>query len=90
MASKKEKQIIQKIKVLITQNFEDPETAFSYFDKDGDGKLQRSEVEKLLKDASVSGFIRSIVATKLIEKFDDSKDENIAWDEFKDAVKDIV
>ncbi len=90
MGSKKEKEIINKIRVLITQSFNNPEEAFDFFDKDKDGHLSKSEVEKLLQEASISGFIRKIVATKLIEKFDGSKDEFIAWDEFKDAVKDIA
>ena len=90
MASKKEKEILNKIKIVLTQHFDSPESAFKFFDKNGDGELNKDEVKSLLKKAKVGGFIRSIVANKLIEKFDDSENELIAWTEFKEAVKDIV
>ncbi len=90
MASKKEKEILNKIKIVLTQHFDSPELAFNFFDKNADGELDKNEIKDLLKKAKVGGFIRSIVAKKLIEKFDDSENETIAWTEFKDAVKDIV
>lgn len=90
MASKKEKQILKKIKILLTQEFESPEKAFEFFDKNHDGDLSRKEVKELLKKAKVSKFIRGIVSTKLIEKFDESSDERIEWGEFKGAIKDIA
>lgn len=90
MASKKEKEILKKIKILLTQQFDNPEEAFSFFDKNGDKLLNRNEVKALLKSAKVSSFIRGIVSKKLIEKFDDSSDEEISWKEFKSAVKDIA
>ena len=90
MASKKEKQILSKIKILLTQQFENPQEAFEFFDKNEDGNLSRSEVKELLKQAKVSKFIRGVVSTKLIEKFDESSDERIEWPEFKQAVKDIT
>jgi len=90
MASKKEKEILSKIKILLTQEFDNPEDAFNFFDKNNDGDLVRSEVKSLLKKAKVGKFIRGIVSSKLIEKFDESDDERIAWKEFKSAIKDIA
>lgn len=90
MASKKEKQILSKIKILLTQQFDNPQEAFEFFDKNEDGNLSRKEVKELLKKAKVSKFIRGVVSTKLIEKFDESSDERIEWQEFKGAVKDIA
>ena len=81
--------ILNKIQILITNHFETPEEAFAFFDKDGDGKLKRSEVIKLLKEAEISGFIRGIVASKLVEGYDVSRDDLIGWDEFKAAVDEI-
>lgn len=81
--------ILNKIQILITNHFDTPEEAFSFFDKDGDGKLKRSEVIKLLKEAEISGFIRGIVASKLVAGYDVSGDELIGWDEFKAAVDEI-
>lgn len=90
MASAKEKEILDKIKIVLTQKFDNPEAAFSFFDKNGDGTLNKGEIEKLLKEAEVSGFIRGIVASKLIEKFDGSDDQNIGWEEFETAISGMV
>ncbi|WP_339628198.1 hypothetical protein [uncultured Maribacter sp.] len=38
---------------------------------------------KLLKEAEISGFIRGIVSSKLIEGYDKNPDELIDWEEFK-------
>lgn len=90
MAGKKEKKIINKIRILLTQHFENPEDAFKFFDKNQDGSLSKNEVKALLKQAEIGGFLRGIVAGKLMEKFDESDDDKIIWSEFKSAVKDIV
>lgn len=81
--------ILNKVQILITNQFDSPENAFSFFDKDRDGKLKKSEIVKLLKEAEVSGFIRGIVASKLIEGYDKDGDGLIDWDEFKTAVDKI-
>ncbi len=90
MATSKEQEILDKIKIVLTQQFEDPQQAFNFFDKDGDGTLNKKEIEALLKKAEVSGFIRGLVANKLISKFDESNDENIGWEEFEAAVSGLV
>jgi len=88
MPSKEE--ILGKIKILITQSFATPEEAFNFFDKDDDARLNRNEIKALLKDARVSGFIRSLVAGKLLDEFDGSDDEQIGWEEFEAAVASMV
>ena len=90
MASSKEKEILKKIRILLTQSFDDPKDAFTFFDKNKDGVLNKKEVKELLKQAKISGFIRGFVSKKLIEKFDNSKDKTIGWKEFRSAVKEIV
>jgi len=86
--SRKEK-ILNKIQILITNHFNTPEAAFNFFDKNGNGKLSKKEIVKLLKEAEISGFIRGIVASKLIEGYDKNKDELIDWIEFKAAIDEI-
>ena len=81
--------ILNKIQILITNHFSTPEKAFAFFDKDGDGKLDKREIVKLLKEAEISGFIRGIVSSKLIEGYDKDDDGLIDWEEFKFAIDEI-
>ncbi|ASO08283.1 hypothetical protein GQ41_0501 [Arenibacter algicola] len=81
--------ILDKIQILITNKFETPEEAYNFFDGDGDGKLKKSEIVELLKKAEISGFLRGIVSSKLIEGYDKSGDELIDWEEFKEAISKI-
>ena len=86
--STKEK-ILNKIQILITNHYNTPEAAFAFFDEDGDGKLSKDEILKLLKKAEISGFIRGIVSSKLIEGYDKDGDGFINWEEFKLAINEI-
>lgn len=81
--------ILNKIQILITTHFETPEQAFAFFDKDGDGKLSKAEIVKLLKQAEISGFVRGMISRKLIEGYDKDGDELINWEEFKLAIDEI-
>lgn len=81
--------ILSKIQILITNHFDTPEAAFKFFDKNSDGKLNRTELVQLLKEAEIKNFIRGIVARKLIEGYDVSGDEFVDWQEFKAAVDKI-
>ena len=82
--------ILNKLQILITNHFNSPEAAFAYFDKDGNQQLTKGEIVDMLKEAEISGFIRGIVANKLIEGYDKSRDEAVDWQEFKAAVDEIV
>lgn len=84
-----EEAILNKIQILITNHFDTPEEAFSFFDADGSGKLKKKEIVTLLKQAEISGFIRGLVGSKLIEGYDKSDDDEIDWQEFKAAVDKI-
>ena len=84
-----EESILNKIQILITNHFQTPEMAFNFFDKDNDQKLTKAEIVKLLKDAEISGFIRGIVSSKLIEGYDNNGDDLIDWEEFKKAISKI-
>ncbi|MBU2929005.1 EF-hand domain-containing protein [Winogradskyella psychrotolerans] len=81
--------ILNRIQILITNHFKTPEDAFKFFDKDGDGKLNKAEIVKLLKEAEITGFIRGMVSSKLIEGYDKDGDDLINWKEFKSAIDEI-
>ncbi|WP_298760068.1 EF-hand domain-containing protein [uncultured Psychroserpens sp.] len=87
MASKKK--ILKKIQIVITNHFDSPEDAFNFFDKSGNGTLSKKEIVALLKQAEISGFIRGIVSSKLIEGYDKDGDGQVNWKEFKYAVDEI-
>ncbi|WP_369999812.1 EF-hand domain-containing protein [Winogradskyella sp.] len=82
-------QILNKIQILITNHFNTPEEAFAFFDKNGDGKLTKGEIKDLLKQAEISGFLRGVVSSKLIEGYDKDGDGLINWEEFKFAINEI-
>ena len=88
MAGKKE--ILRKIRILITQKFDSPEDAFQFFDKKGSGSLGRSELRELIKDAQVNRFISGMVADKMIDGLDGDGDRRLNWNEFKRATKDLL
>ncbi|EAQ40192.1 EF-hand domain-containing protein [Dokdonia sp. MED134] len=81
--------ILNKLQILITQEFDSPEQAFAFFDKDGNGTLSKSEIKTLLKKAEISGFIRSIVANALIDGYSKDGNDNVSWEEFKAALDEI-
>ena len=81
--------ILNKIQILITNHYPTPEEAFAFFDEDGDGVLSKKEIVRLLKDAEISGFIRGMVSSKLIEGYDKDGDDVINWEEFKSAIDEI-
>ncbi len=43
----------------------------------------------LLKRAEVSGFLRGLVATKLVEGYSKDGDDEISWEEFQRALDEI-
>lgn len=81
--------ILNKLQILITQDFNSPEKAFAFFDENGDGTLSKDEIKELLKKAEISGFIRSAVASALISGYSKDGNETISWKEFKAALDDI-
>ncbi|KGL58969.1 EF-hand domain-containing protein [Polaribacter sp. Hel1_85] len=81
--------ILRKIRILITNQFDSPEEAFSFFDSDNDGRLKKSEIKKLLRGAEINGFLRGVVANELLKGYDKSSDDTISWEEFKVAIEEL-
>ena len=81
--------ILNKIQILISNSFKTPEEAFAFFDNDKDGKLSKKEISELLKNAEISGLIRGLVTSKLIEGYDKDGDSLVNWKEFKAAIDEI-
>lgn len=81
--------ILNKIQILISNNFQTPEEAFAFFDNDKDGKLTKREISELLRKAEISGLIRGLVTTKLIEGYYKVGDGLVDWNEFKSASDEI-
>ena len=88
MASKRE--ILDKIRILITQKFKTPKEAFNFFDKNKDGYLNKKELKKLVKNAKINRLISGIVASKMIDGLDADKNKKFDWLEFKAAVDSLV
>ena len=81
--------ILRDIHNLLTEKFNSPEEAFTFFDKDKDGCLNKDEVKSLLKEAGVGGLIRGLVANEMIKGYDKSGDETINFEEFKVAIAEL-
>jgi len=86
----KKKDILNKIKVLITQSFEKPEDAFAFFDKNADGKIEKDELKKLIRAAEVSRFISGMAAKQMLKGLDGDMDEKLNWNEFKKGVNELL
>lgn len=78
-----EQELMEKIKIMIVRRFDSPQDAFNFFDKDHNKGLNKIELTALLKEAGVSGFIRSLAATKIIHTLDRNKDGLLQWEELE-------
>jgi len=88
MASKKK--ILKKIKILLSQQFDTPEAAMQFFDKNANGNLEVKEIKKLVRDAGVSRFISGMVANKIVDGLDKNDDDKLNWNEFKKATDTLL
>lgn len=77
---------LRKIRILITNQFDTPEEALSFFDSDYHGRLKKCELKRVLRDAEVNGFLSKVVANELLHGYNDFSDETINWEEFKAAI----
>ncbi len=87
MSSKKE--VLNKIKILLSRRFKTDKEAFKFFEKNSNLYLDKSEVAALLKEAGVSRWITSLAAGQIIAKFDKDGNKELDWQEFKGAIKEL-
>merc|ERR1740130_1373114 len=57
-------------------------SAFRFFDRDGNGKISRSEISQVLNDGDVSEFMDAQVIADVMKEFDTNGDGEIDFDEF--------
>lgn len=88
MARKRD--ILKKIRILLSQNFDTPHDAFQFFDKNQSGTLNRLELKNMLKAAEISGFLTGLVARRLITDLDQDGDGEVSWQEFRVEVKKLM
>lgn len=81
--------LIRKIRILITNQFDTPEEALEFFDSKSDGRCRKSEIKKILRLAAETGFIKGIVAQEILKGYDKPSDETINWEELKALISDL-
>ena len=84
------KEILKKVRILITQHFNDPLDAFNFFDKNSDGYLEKGELKKLIQKAEVNKFLSGIVARKMLDGLDQDENQKFDWREFRKAVNKLL
>lgn len=88
MATEQEK-LIAGIKAYLTQNFGEAsddtmQKLFNRYDSDHDGKIDKSELTRLLKDVDIGNtFTRGAWVRGILDKLDSDADKAISWDEFQ-------
>ena len=76
----------------LQQNFGDKseesmKKLFGRYDKDGDGRIDKPELTKLLTDIDIGNRLtRGTWAKGIIDRLDANLDSTISWEEFRDVV----
>jgi Ca2+-binding EF-hand superfamily protein len=91
--SKEQKELVDKVQVLLKKKFGDSSMGnmrklFDEYDRNRDGKIDSSDLEKLLKDADIGNSLtRGMWVKGIFEKMDTNRDKFIDWNEFSKAVE---
>lgn len=88
-----QQELIEKIEALLQKKYgatdeDSMKKLFLAYDANNDGKIDKDELMRLLKDADVGNtFTRGAWVKGVIEQLDKNADKAISWDEFKAATK---
>jgi Ca2+-binding EF-hand superfamily protein len=91
--SGEQEQLVEKIEALLQKKYGGTDEAsmkklFDAYDFNKDGKIDKSELHQLLKEANIGNTLtRGAWVTGIMEKLDQNADKAISWDEFKVATK---
>jgi len=88
MARKKD--ILRKIRILMTQQFDSPQAAFDFFNKKKDAGLSRSEIKEMLKSADINKFLSGPVSRVMLKDLDKNNDDLVSWKEFRRSIRDLM
>jgi Ca2+-binding EF-hand superfamily protein len=87
-----QEELVAAIQNYLQQNFGDTSEAsmkklFGQYDKDGDGRIDKPELTKLLADIDIGNRLtRGTWAKGIIDRLDANLDSTISWEEFRDVV----
>jgi len=87
-----QEELVSAIENYLQQNFGDTSEAsmkklFQRYDRDGDNRIDKAELSKLLSDIDIGNRLtRGAWAKGIIERLDANLDSTISWEEFHDVV----
>jgi len=83
------RELEEKLLALVGNRFHgDRRAAFLHYDADGDGRVNKDELKRMLSDAEIgNGLTRWAWANGIIEELDKTGDGMISWDEFTSALE---
>ena len=91
--SGEQEQLVSKIEALLTKNYGSTDEGsmkklFDAYDANADGRIDKSELAQLLKDADIGNSLtRGAWVKGIMEKLDLNADTAISWDEFRVATQ---
>ncbi|MDQ3368502.1 MAG: EF-hand domain-containing protein [Myxococcota bacterium] len=89
-----QQQLVAAIGDYLEKNFNDRTRSgmrllFDRYDADHDGKIDKQELGRLLKDLDIGNtFTRSAWVRGIMEQLDTNADKSISWEEFQDVAGD--
>ena len=85
MSQSQKQELVEKVSRLVVEQFSgDYLQAFAHYDRDADGRINKSDLGRLLRDAGIASWIsRGFWASAIIDAIDSNKDGTISREEFE-------